>query len=211
VNLRRVLAAAAVVLAAPVISSCGVGFGAQTDQIYNPSAGTDDRSGAVDVLNALIVSAHDGSGTVIATLVNNNQTRADRLTGISGTGSNSSVRVQAGGATTIPPNGLVNLADQGSISITGKNVVPGRFIDLTFSFQHGASATLSTLVVSAADPQYSSVPLPTPSSSASTPASASPSGLASPSGAVSGKPPTSTKAKPQTSGGATSSQSPSGQ
>jgi hypothetical protein len=197
VNLRRVLAAAAVVLAAPVMSSCGVGFGAQTDQIYNPSAGTDDRSGAVDVLNALIVSAHDGSGTVVATLVNNNQTRADRLTGISGTGSDSAVRVQANGPTTIPPNGLVNLAEQGSISITGKNVVPGRFIDLTFSFQHGASATLSALVVSAADPQYSGVPLPTPSSSASTPASATPSGVASPTGTVSGKPPTSAKARPQ--------------
>lgn len=185
------------------MSSCGVGFGAQTDQIYNPSAGTDDRSGAVDVLNALIVSGHDGSGTVVATLVNNNQTRADRLTGISGTGSNSDVQVKAGGPTTIPANGLVNLADQGSISITGKNVVPGRFIDLTFSFQHGASATLSTLVVSAADPQYSGVPLPTPAGSTSTPASATPSGVASPSGTVSGKPPTSAKAKPQATSSAT--------
>jgi len=163
VNLRRVLAAAAVVLAAPVMSSCGVGFGAQTDQIYNPSAGTDDRSGAVNVLNALIVSAHDGSGTVVATLVNNDQTRADRLTGVTGTGPNSDVQVKAGGPTTIPANGLVNLANQGSITITGKDVVPGRFLRLTYSFQHGASATLSTLVVSAADPQYSSVPLPSPS------------------------------------------------
>jgi len=197
VNLRRVLAAAAVVLAAPVMSSCG--FGAQTDQIYNPTAGTDDRSGAVDVLNSLIVSAHDGSGTVVATLVNNNQTRADRLTGVTGTGPNSGVQVRLGGTTTTPANGLVDLADQGSITITGKDVVPGRFLKLTFSFQHAASATLSTLVVSAADPQYSSVPLPSPSSSASTPASASPSGSASPSspsGRVSGKPPTSAKATP---------------
>jgi hypothetical protein len=198
VNLRRVLVAAAVVLAAPVMSSCGVGFGAQTDQIYNPSAGTDDRSGAVDVLNALIVSGHDGSGTVIATLVNNNQTRPDRLTGITGTGPNSGVQVTPSGPTTIPANGLVNLAKQGSITITGKDVVPGRFLNLTFSFQHAASATLSTLVVSASDPQYSSVPLPQPSSSASTPASASPSGPASPSSpaaTMSGKPPRATKTK----------------
>jgi hypothetical protein len=190
VDLRRVLAATAVVLAAPVMSSCGVGFGAQTDQIYNPTAGTDNRSGSVDVLNALIVSAHNGSGTVIATLVNNNQTRADRLTGISGTGPNSSVQVTPGGKTVIPPGGLLNLADQGSNTITGKDVMPGRFIDLTFSFAHGASATLSTLVVSASDPQYSSVPLPSPSSS--TPASAGASGSASPSapaGTKSGKPP----------------------
>jgi hypothetical protein len=192
VNLRRVLAAVAVVLAAPAMSSCGADFGAQTDQIYNPAAGTDDRSGEVDVLNALVVSAHHGSGTVIATLVNNNQTRADRLTGVTGTGPNSGVQVSIGRPTTIPPNGLVNLADQGSITITGQDVEPGRFLNLTFSFQHGASATMSTLVVSAADPQYSSVPLPTPSGSASTPASASPSAPASPSspaGTASGKPP----------------------
>ena len=178
------------------MSSCGIGFGAQTDQVYNPTAGTDDRSGAVDVLNALIVSAHKGSGTVIATLVNNNERRADRLTGITGTGPNSGVQVTPGGRTTIPPGGLLNLAKQGSITITGKDVVPGRFIDLTFSFAHGASATLSTLVVSATDPQYSGVPLPSPSSSASSsassPASAGPSAPASPSspaGTASGKPP----------------------
>jgi hypothetical protein len=198
VDLRRVLAAAAVVLAAPVMSSCGIGFGAQTDQVYNPTAGTDDRSGSVDVLNALIVSAHKGSGTVIATLVNNNQGRADRLTGITGTGRNSGVQVTSVGRTTIPPGGVLNLAEQGSITITGKDVVPGRFNDLTFSFAHGASATLSTLVVSAADPQYSSVPLPSPSSSASTPASTAPSGSASPSspaGTASGKPPRAAKTK----------------
>ena len=76
VNVRRSLAVAALVLTAPVLSSCGVGFGAQTDQVYNPAAGVDVHSGSVDVLNALIVSGTDGSGTVIATLVNNDQVHA---------------------------------------------------------------------------------------------------------------------------------------
>jgi hypothetical protein len=63
VNVRRRLATAALLLAVPALSSCSVSFGAQTDQVYNPSAGVDDRSGSVDVLNALVVSGAAGSGT----------------------------------------------------------------------------------------------------------------------------------------------------
>jgi len=66
VNVRRSIASAAVLLTVPALSACGVSFGAQTDQVYNPSVGVDDRSGAVDVLNALVVSGANGSGTVVA-------------------------------------------------------------------------------------------------------------------------------------------------
>ena len=76
-NVRRSIAVAAAVVAAPVMSSCGVNFDAQTDQVYNPAVGVNDRSGSVDVLNALIVSKAPGSGTVVATLVNNDEERAD--------------------------------------------------------------------------------------------------------------------------------------
>ena len=74
-NVRRSIAAAALLLAVPALSACGVSFGAPTDQVYNPSVGVDDQSGQVDVLNALIVSGSNGSGTVVATLVNNQTLR----------------------------------------------------------------------------------------------------------------------------------------
>ncbi|NUR05631.1 MAG: hypothetical protein HOQ22_04505 [Nocardioidaceae bacterium] len=155
-NVRRSIAAAAVVLAAPVLSSCGVNFGAQTDQVYNPSVGVDDRSGQVDVLNALIVSGDDGSGTVVASLVNNNQEQPDTLRGVGGQG----LTVQPGGSTTIPPGGLLNLATKGRIFVRGENVVPGKFVDVTFTFDKANRVNLQVPVVNASNPVYADVPLP---------------------------------------------------
>jgi hypothetical protein len=160
VNLRRAAAAATLVFAVPVVSGCGVNFGEQTDQIYNPATGVSDRSGQVDVLNALVVSGSKGSGTVVATLVNDSQTHADALTGVSGTGSDSSLQVTPGGPTTIPIEGLLNLADQGRIFVKGSRVVPGYLVTLTFSFRNAQSITVQAPVVSADDPAYSSVTLP---------------------------------------------------
>ena len=104
-NVRRSIAAAVVVLAVPVLSSCGVSFGAQTDQVYNPSVGVDDQSGDVDVLNALIVSGTNGSGTVVATLVDNDQQNADTLKGVAGAGADASATVKVSGDTAIPAGG----------------------------------------------------------------------------------------------------------
>ncbi len=160
VNLRRSVAVAALVLAAPALSSCGVNFGAQTDQVYNPSAGVDDRSGTVDVLNALVVSGTDGSGTVIATLVNNDQTHADKLTGVAGAGRDASLKVTPGGATDIPADGMLNLATDGHIYVRGSQVVPGNLARITFSFERGKPITVDAPIVSADDPIYSGVKVP---------------------------------------------------
>jgi hypothetical protein len=161
VNARRSLAAAVLALAIPSLTSCGVNFSAQTDAPYNPSAGVDDRSGRVDVLNALVVSGSKGSGTVIATLVNNDQLRADSLSGISGAGSDSSLQVTPGGKKTIPAGGLLNLATDGSNFVRGARVVPGNFVDLTFSFKRAGSVTIQVPVLNAnGSTIYSGVKLP---------------------------------------------------
>jgi hypothetical protein len=160
VIVRRRIAAAAAALVVPLVASCGVNFGAQTDQVYNPSVGTDDHSGQVAVLNALIVSGQDGSGTVVASLANSDQVNDDTLKGVSGAGADSSLKVTPGGDTTIPAGGLLNLATKGRVFAQGKQVVPGAFVRLTFTFDRAASATLDVPVVTADDPDYSSVPLP---------------------------------------------------
>jgi hypothetical protein len=160
VNVRRSIAAAAVLLAAPALSSCGVSFGAQTDQVYTPSAGVDDRSGQVDVLNALIVSGTDGSGTVVATLVNNDQQTDDTLKGVSGAGKDAGMTVKPGGDTTIPAGGLLNLATKGAVTIRGQRVVPGNFVTITFSFDRAQSVTLDVPVVSHSNPDYAGVKVP---------------------------------------------------
>jgi hypothetical protein len=160
VNVRRSIAAAAVLLAAPALSSCGVSFGAQTDQVYNPSVGVDDRSGQVDVLNALIVSGTNGSGTVVATLVNNDQQTDDTLKGVAGAGKDAGMTVKPGGDTTIPAGGVLNLATKGAVTIRGQRVVPGSFVTITFSFDRAQSVTLDVPVVSHSNPDYAGVKVP---------------------------------------------------
>ena len=159
-NVRRSIAVAAALLAAPVMSSCGVNFGAQTDQVYNPAVGVNDRGGAVDVLNALVVSGKAGSGTVVATLVNNDQQHADSLKNVAGAGQDSSLTVQAGGPTKIAAGGLVNLATEGKVTVRGRQVLPGRFVEITFSFDRGKAVTIQVPVVSSSDPDYAGIKTP---------------------------------------------------
>jgi hypothetical protein len=160
VNVRRSIAAAAVLLTAPALSACGINFAAQTDQDYNPAVGVNDRTGMVDVLNALIVSGADGSGTVVATLVNNDQQNADSLRGVAGAGDDSGLTASTGGTTDIPAGGLLNLAEDGRVSIRGEGITPGSFVEITFSFERGKAVTMKVPVVSSSDSDYSDVPLP---------------------------------------------------
>lgn len=165
VTRRLSTAAAAVLMAAPALAACG--FQAQTDQVYNPGVGVNNRSGAVDVLAATVVSGSKGSGTVIAAFVNNNQYRGDKLVKVSGAGEDSMVQVQMGARPTIRGGGFVQLADlPQSISVRGSEVVPGRLVTLRFSFQNAQSVTLDVPVVQHSG-DYANVPLP--SSSTSTP------------------------------------------
>lgn len=162
VTLRRSIFATAVALAVLVLSACGPNFDAQTGEVYNPGTGVNDRSGRVDVLNALIVSGEDGSGTVVAGLVNNDEATNDSLTGVSGTGEDTSVKVNAvGPPVQIPADGMYQLADRGEISATGEQIRPGQFIELTFAFEHAESVQIEVPVVADTN-EFSDVPLPAP-------------------------------------------------
>lgn len=141
VTLRRSVAAAAVLLGAPALASCG--FAKPTDRVYTPTVGVNERSGSVDVLHALIVSGGDGSGTVIAGLANNDLAEADTLAGIAGVG----VTVTGGGPVEIPAGGFVQLADAGGVPVQGEAIAVGTFVELTFTFEHGRSVTLEVPVL----------------------------------------------------------------
>lgn len=159
VTFRRSIAAAAVALAATSLSSCG--FNAPTDQVYTPGVGVNDRSGTVDVLHALVVSGEDGSGTVIAGLVNNDLENDDALTGVTGAGDDATIEVaDSGDRVEIPSAELYQLAEEGNISVTGSQVRPGQFIELTFAFENAASITVEVPVVSSDNEDFVDVPLP---------------------------------------------------
>lgn len=142
----------------PLLTACG--FSAQTDQVYQAPVGVNDRSGDVDILNALVVSGQEGSGTFAGTLVNTVD-RDDTLDSVSGSGITAARRT-----VDVPADDVVPLADKGQITLSGSTIKAGSFVELTFGFASGQTTTMKVPVV-AASGDYADVPLPT--SSASTP------------------------------------------
>jgi copper(I)-binding protein len=189
---RRRVASAALVLLVPAAAACG--FSEQTDQVYQPATGTNDRSGEVDVLNALVVAAGNQSGTFAGTFSNENQSKAIQLVGVTGPQVKGS---QA--AVSIPASGIANMALKGQITVSGPQVEAGKFVDLTFNFSNGQSTTMSVPVVGDTG-DYANVPLPGSSQSASP--SASPS-------AKKGAPTSTSSTSASTSPSASPSSSPS--
>jgi hypothetical protein len=146
-NLRRSLAVVALVVSVSALAACSRGFSDPTDASYQPAQGVNDRAGQVDVLGAVVVSnATGGSGVLIASFSNNDQTRSDKLTAVAGQG----VTVASGAATpTIPAGDLVNLADPkvGGITLTGAGVKAGGYVLLRLTFQHADPVTLRVPIV----------------------------------------------------------------
>lgn len=147
---RKALVAAAL-LATPALASCGVGFGAQTDQIYSPADGESNYDESVDVLNALVVSDTDGSGRVVAALVNNSTEEADRLTGVTGADDEQGLTFTVEGDGEIPAGGSVQLAaeDGPTVLVSGpeEQVQPGRFVRVTFTFETSEPVSLNIPVL----------------------------------------------------------------
>ncbi len=154
---RRRLAPLALVLLVPGLGACAY----QTDQVYQPSVGVNNREGTVDVLGAVVVSSTDGKGTFVASMVNSSLEEPDQLGGMAGEG----VQVQLSGPIEIGPESLVNLADTGAVSVTGDDVEPGRFVRLTLTFASGQETKLNVPVVDNEDP-FSDIEPASPSTSA---------------------------------------------
>jgi hypothetical protein len=148
---RRKLAIAigALVLAVPGLSACG--FNYATDREYTPGNGTNDLTGTVDVLNAVIVSSEDGSGTFVASLSNNSVDEAISFAALS-FGSNSTIEVAPFDPVEVQPQSLVNLGDGQGIKVSG-NIVQGDFIELSLAFSNGETADMDVPTV-AADWEY---------------------------------------------------------
>lgn len=179
---RRVAPAA--VVAALLVAPTACGFNAQTDQQYQPAEGIIDRSGAVDILDALVVADEDGNGALVATLANDTK-QDDALQSVTGSGIEGS-----SGTIPVPAEGVADLTKQGPVAVKGPDVKPGKFVELTLEFRSGQSTTLKVPVV-AATGVYADVPLPSESPTESP----SPTGKhkgsspsASPSGSPSGSP-----------------------
>jgi hypothetical protein len=139
------LAVGALVLALPLLASCG--FDKATDKVYTPAAGINNRDGDVDVLGAVIVAAQPDSGTFIASLSNNRADRDVQLTGIAGAGDWADLKVSPSDLSIdVVARGFVNLVDEEPITITG-DFDAGQVAELTLTFDSGDTVTMDVPIV----------------------------------------------------------------
>ena len=137
-----VAAAVAVLALAAPLSSCG--FESATDRVYTPGSGTNNRDGVVEVLSTVVVSAEEGSGTVITSLANTDTEDAHSLTGVT---AQEGLTIGEVKPLEIGPDTLVDLAaEEAGITVEGE-LAAGDFVELTFEFDTGESATLDVPVV----------------------------------------------------------------
>jgi hypothetical protein len=139
------LVVGALVLALPLLGSCG--FGKATDKPYTQAAGINNRDGDVDVLSAVIVAAQPDSGTFVASLSNSKSDEDFQLTGVAGVGDWIDLQVSPSDLSIdIPARGFVNLVNEEPITITG-DFDAGEVAELTLTFDSGDTATMSVPIV----------------------------------------------------------------
>ncbi len=136
------LAAGALLLAAP-LSSCG--FDNATERVYTPAAGANNRDATVDVLGAVIVSAEEGSGTFVATFVNNDQEEDGVVEAI--TADDEAIQFDFS-PVTVPPGGMVNLAAEGEegVPVEGE-ISAGDMVPVTVEVSGGEVLDMTIPVV----------------------------------------------------------------
>lgn len=141
---RRTLrfAIGALLLAAPVLSSCG--FDYATDRVNDITAGHTNRDASVDVLNALVVAGHPDSGTLVGMLVNNGveDDEDTELTSVTSGPDGTEAEFEP---LAVPAGGSAQLQEAG-IRIEGTFEAGGVY-DVTLTFANGDEVELAVPVV----------------------------------------------------------------
>lgn len=154
---RRRIAALALVLLVPTTGACTY----QTDQVYQPGVGVNDRSETVDVLGAVVVSGAEGSGTFIASLVNKDLEESATLTSVT---AEEGLTAQLIAPVEVKKESLVNMADLGAVSVSGERAAAGNFVRITLTFDTGQETSVNVPVVDRAE-EFSGVRAAIPSGS----------------------------------------------
>ncbi|MFC6286046.1 hypothetical protein ACFP3Q_02455 [Nocardioides sp. GCM10027113] len=141
--LRRTLALSTTALVLSTLGACG--FDEATNRVYTPGAGVNNRDASVDVLSAVIVSAEDGSGTFIATFVNNEELEAATVEEMAGAGE-TTLDFTGFSPFEVPAAGAVNLNDEGGVEVEG-DFDKGDFIPVSIRFGDGEQIEMDVVVV----------------------------------------------------------------
>lgn len=116
-------------------AGCGAGFGAQTQQIYDPAAGVTVRSADVYVLNALFVTNPDSTATLSVSLLDRFGD-GDQLVGVT-------VMADAGDPIDVTQSvhpyeicadQLAILGPSAAVTISGDNFMAGDTVELALTF-----------------------------------------------------------------------------
>ncbi|HSU02414.1 MAG TPA: hypothetical protein VLK03_07700 [Nocardioides sp.] len=143
-QLRPLVTAAAVLALAAPLSSCG--FDYATDREYDVTSAASNREGDVDVLNAVVVSAAEGSGTFIASFSNNDPEEEQTFTAVAGA-EGEAITATEFEPVAIDPGGLVNLAEPpAGVVLTGE-FTAGDVVPLSIDFGNGERISLNVPVV----------------------------------------------------------------
>ena len=183
---RRLAAAGVVLLTAPVVASCA--DDPHTNRVTNLTAGVTSREASVGVLNALVVSAQPGSGTLVALLVNDAPEAQDiKLESVEPAGE---TRLEAPGLrpVSIPAGQAVNLTElarRGEGLRLAGDFVAGDVLELTLSFDNGEQVDLSVPVYTACD-EFAGLDAASSAAASASGTTPSPSGSESESGSESG-------------------------
>lgn len=138
------LAAGVLLLAAP-LSSCG--FDNATEREYTQAAGANNRDASVDVLNAVIVSAEEGSGTFVATFVNNDVSEDGTIEAM--TPGVDTAQIADFSPITVDPGSHVYLGAEGEegVAVEGE-FGAGAMVPITFELSGGQVVQMTVPVVS---------------------------------------------------------------
>lgn len=133
-RLRRSTAALAVAVALPALAGCASNFGSQVQQPYTPGIGVYDKGGTAQGFNMVIVADGEGSGTLVATLLNQGE-GTDRLVGVQVQAEGDrSVTAKLAGEIELPSEQLVQVHEEQAVTFSGEGMRPGFFVEVTLEF-----------------------------------------------------------------------------
>lgn len=158
----RVTATALVSVAA--LNACGANFEAQTQQIYQPADGVNNKDSDVYVMGALVVVGADetigkGSGTVVARLINSADAPDTVSSVVATDGEGNEVTVGGPESLELQPGESLQLADDASIQLTGDTLDAGKLITLDFTFENAEPVSVQAPVFTN-EGVYSDVSIP---------------------------------------------------
>jgi copper(I)-binding protein len=152
--------AATALLSIAAINGCAANFDAQTNQIYQPADGANNKESDVYVMGTLVVADGAGHGVVVARLINSAE-QPDSLVSVAATdGEGNPITVNPmPEPLELQPAESLQLAESAHIQLSGDNLQVGGVVTLDVTFDQAEPVTLEAPVV-LDDGDYADVTIP---------------------------------------------------